>query len=190
MTEVKRWNAPPEIRNEFYKEAAKQRLELQTDVELDNISKDPAAHGLKTSEDIKKHSKEYLVKEGQNRLYEILDRYFKEELDVTDAKIRQKELGLALYHLTKQGVNVDHLVPSWKVKIENGKLTITTSTKKDVVFGIDLREASGAPFVNAPRTDTENLDYTPVQGPEEKEAPAAPSDDGYTPINIPPDLEI
>ena len=30
-------------RNEFYKEAAKRRLELQTDIELDNISKDLVA---------------------------------------------------------------------------------------------------------------------------------------------------
>ncbi|MEK9179524.1 MAG: hypothetical protein AAB893_03585 [Patescibacteria group bacterium] len=63
MTEVKRWNAAPETRNEFYKEAAKRRLELQTDIELDNISKDLVARGLKTAEDIKKAPKEYLVKE-------------------------------------------------------------------------------------------------------------------------------
>ncbi len=191
MTEVKRWNAAPETRNEFYKEAAKRRLELQTDIELDNISKDLVARGLKTAEDIKKAPKEYLVKEGQTRLYEIIDRYFKEELDVTDAKIRQQELGLTLYYLTKQGVNVDHLVPSWKVKIKDGKLTITTSTKKDVVTGKDLREVPSArtaeSFVSAPRAGidetatsvapNEDPGYTSVQPPEET---------GYTPINPPP----
>ena len=63
-----------------------------------------------------------------------MDKYFK-EIGI-EPNNREKETALSLYCLTQQGVNVDLIVPSWKVEIKEGKLYIKKSTGEFAVEGV------------------------------------------------------
>lgn len=139
--EVGSWKVKENIRNEFYQKAAGLKFEVDTD--LNKLLKDPKSEGLKTQEELNKEKEfKYRVKEGKNeRLYNILDKYFK-EIGI-EPNNREKETALSLYCLTQQGVNVDLIVPSWKVEIKEGKLYIKKSTGEFAVEGVSLRTIKG-----------------------------------------------
>lgn len=189
--EVGSWKAETNIRNEFYQKVAGLKLGVSTD--LDEVVKHPESKGLKTQEELNgKEDFKYRVKEGKNeRLYNILDAYFK-KIDISPAD-REKEIAISLYCLTRQGVNVDLVVPSWKVEVKTGQLFITKSTGETAVDGAFLRSIPGV-------TDKEEVKpilgggwgasgglppgYTPKKAeegrtpipelPKEKPAPTAP----------------
>lgn len=139
--EVGSWKVETNIRNEFYQKAAGLKLDIGTG--LDEVVKHPEQKGLKTQEELNgKEDFKYRVKEGKNeRLYNILDAYFK-KIDISPAD-REKEIAISLYCLTKQGVNVDLVVPSWKVEIKKGQLFITKSTGESAVKDAYLRTIPG-----------------------------------------------
>ncbi|MBI4994078.1 hypothetical protein HZC21_00325 [Candidatus Peregrinibacteria bacterium] len=141
--EVGTWKAEKEVRNEFYQKAAGLRFEV--DADLNAIVKNPEKKGLKTQEELKGADDfTYRVKRNGDRLYNILGAYFKRRgAPDADAKTREKEVALSLYCLTQQGLNVDLIVPSWKVEIRNGQLFITKSTGEPFVDGAYLRTIPG-----------------------------------------------
>lgn len=154
-------------RNEFYEKSA--RLRLAVDADLIEVVKHPESKGLKTQEDLNKAKDfSHRVRTGETeRLYNILDRYFR-EIKIESAG-REKEIALSLFCLTQQGVNVDLIVPSWKVEIKSGQLFITKSTGESAVNGAYLRTIPGV-------TDKEE------QPPEHK-----PKDQDLSkPISLPP----
>lgn len=179
--EVGSWKVETNIRNEFYQKAA--GLKLDVDTGLDELVKHPESKGLKTQEEINKEKDfKYRVKEGGNeRLYNILDKYFKGMK--IEPKDREKEVALSLYCLTKQAVNVDLVVPSWKVEIKSGQLFITKSTGKIAVNGAFLRTIPSV-------TDREGWS-DPIGLPlgYKKKSP----EDGWTPIppipGLPPKIK-
>lgn len=158
--EVGSWKVKENIRNEFYQKAAGLKFEVDTD--LNKLLKDPKSEGLKTQEELNKEKEfKYRVKEGKNeRLYNILDKYFK-EIGI-EPNNREKETALSLYCLTQQGVNVDLIVPSWKVEIKEGKLYIKKSTGEFAVEGVFLRTIKGV--TDKQEVQPDYRDWSPPAG--------------------------
>lgn len=164
--EVGSWKAEKETRNEFYKKAA--GLKLAVDADLIEVVKHPQLQRLKTQDDLNKEKDfTYRVKTGKTeRLYNILDRYFSEiKIEPAD---REKEVALSLFCLTQQGVNVDLVVPSWKVEIKSGQLFITKSTGESAVSGAYLRTIPEATYPEEGYTPLPPIPGLPAKPQEEK----------------------